>query len=121
MGTAGYSPQQGGVIDTTRGCDAANPSTAITREGDLCITPWAINWDCKLTDWSEQCAGFPNVCRCTLLHPCRPMQTLPLQPLQIQKNLQPMQIIKIYSTITSQDGESYQSFLCYYHTPKCML
>ena len=64
MGTAGYSPQQGGVIDTLRGCDAANPSTAITREGDLCITPWAINWDCKLTDWNDQCAGFPNVCRC---------------------------------------------------------
>ncbi len=64
MGTAGYSPQQGGVIDTLRGCDAANPSTAITREGDLCITPWAINWDCKLTDWDDQCAGFPNVCRC---------------------------------------------------------
>ena len=63
MGTAGYSPQQGGVIDTLRGCDAANPSTAITREGDLCITPWAINWDCKLTDWNDQCAGFPNVCR----------------------------------------------------------
>ncbi|KAA6418770.1 MAG: hypothetical protein FRX49_11258 [Trebouxia sp. A1-2] len=62
MGTAGYSPQQGGVIDTLRGCDAANPSTAITREGDLCITPWAINWDCKLTDWDDQCAGFPNVC-----------------------------------------------------------
>lgn len=38
MGTAGYSPQQGGVIDTMRGCNFPNPDTQITREGDLCIT-----------------------------------------------------------------------------------
>ena len=63
MGTSGYSPQQGGVIDTMRGCDFPNPDTQITREGDICISPWAVNWDCKLADWDQQCAGFPNVCR----------------------------------------------------------
>ena len=30
--------------------------------GDVAITPYSVNWQCKLASWSEQCTGFPNVC-----------------------------------------------------------
>ena len=30
--------------------------------GDVAITPYSVNWQCKLASWTEQCTGFPNVC-----------------------------------------------------------
>lgn len=30
--------------------------------GDVAVTPYLVNWQCKLASWTEQCTGFPNVC-----------------------------------------------------------
>jgi hypothetical protein len=40
-----------------QGCVHVNLETgrdAVTRVGDVCITPYAINWDCKQADWGQQ-------------------------------------------------------------------
>lgn len=34
----------------------------MNRIGDICVTPFSVNWDCKQTDWNQQCGGFPNLC-----------------------------------------------------------
>ena len=63
FGTSGWSPQMGGVIDSKRGCnDTIHSRKPIARIGDVCITPMAVNWDCKKSSWSQQAAGYPNVC-----------------------------------------------------------
>ena len=28
----------------------------------MCVTPWSMNWSCKLADWVDQCAAYPNQC-----------------------------------------------------------
>lgn len=43
-------------------CDKLNNETAKVRIGDVCVTTHAVNWDCKLSDWTAQCAAFPNQC-----------------------------------------------------------
>ena len=30
--------------------------------GDVAVTPFSVNWQCKLASWTEQCTNFPNVC-----------------------------------------------------------
>ncbi|KAK9811758.1 hypothetical protein WJX72_009569 [[Myrmecia] bisecta] len=60
MGTSGWSPQLGGTINPG---NCSQTSTApLTRLGDLCITPWSVNWNCKKTDYVDQCGGYPNLC-----------------------------------------------------------
>ena len=31
-------------------------------QGDVAVTPFSVNWQCKLASWTEQCTNFPNVC-----------------------------------------------------------
>ena len=25
------------------------------------MSPYSVNWECQLADWTDQCAGYPNV------------------------------------------------------------
>lgn len=58
MGTSGWSTQIGGVLN---GDGTVNPSRKVVRIGDLCISPYAVNWECQQTDWTQQCNRYPNV------------------------------------------------------------
>lgn len=60
-GTAGFSAALGGVINPTDCMEVASPST-LTRLGDVCVSPFSNNWECRLASWSQQCGGFPNQC-----------------------------------------------------------
>lgn len=46
FGTSGWSPAVGGIIDP--GDCSQTGSGDITRIGDICVTPFASNWACKL-------------------------------------------------------------------------
>ncbi|KAK9807319.1 hypothetical protein WJX73_001446 [Symbiochloris irregularis] len=61
FGTSGWSAKLGGVIDPLD-CSQPVPGNTPTRIGDICVTPFASNWNCKQASWTEQCTGFPNVC-----------------------------------------------------------
>jgi hypothetical protein len=62
-GTSGWSPSKGGIINNgTCEAGAANPKTEITRIGDVCISPLAVNWDCRKASWEQGSAGHPNQC-----------------------------------------------------------
>lgn len=30
--------------------------------GDICVSPYSLNWACALAEWGPQCAGYPNQC-----------------------------------------------------------
>lgn len=60
-GTAGWSPQLGGVINNGS-CSAANSNADIVRLGDVCVSPFSVNWDCRMASWDNSAAGFPNQC-----------------------------------------------------------
>lgn len=71
MGTSGWSAAVGGVVTpqgpTTPNASCSAPATNTargqnTRVGDLCVTPYSNNWMCKQASWTQQCAGFPNLC-----------------------------------------------------------
>lgn len=61
QGTSGFSAAVGGVVNPPDCMEVAEPST-VTRLGDVCVTPFANNWECKLASWTEQCGGYPNQC-----------------------------------------------------------
>ena len=44
--------------------DCATPNTqgAPVKIGDVCITPFAVNWNCRLGSYNEACAAYPNQC-----------------------------------------------------------
>lgn len=56
MGTSGWSPALGGILDASD-CSKANPTKSIVRLGDICISPFSVNWVCKKADWRQQCGG----------------------------------------------------------------
>lgn len=63
-GTAGWTPQVGGVINSDA-CGAAQSNGALdtlARIGDVCVSPFSMNWNCKLADYSQQTVGAPNLC-----------------------------------------------------------
>lgn len=61
-GTSGFTPVVGGVLNPPN-CNASAPATATpTHIGDVCISPFSVNWQCKLASWDQQ------VMRCTLGH-----------------------------------------------------
>lgn len=60
-GTSGFSPALGGIVNPPDCVETAMPET-ITRLGDVCVTPFANNWECRLASWSQQCTGYPNQC-----------------------------------------------------------
>ncbi|GAX74441.1 hypothetical protein CEUSTIGMA_g1890.t1 [Chlamydomonas eustigma] len=65
MGTAGFPSTFGGILNPQKSCTETNiyrNSSQIVRLGDLCISVFAANWDCRLADWSQQAKGYPNVC-----------------------------------------------------------
>ena len=39
-----------------------NTMGAPAKIGDLCITPFAVNWNCREGSFKEACAAFPNQC-----------------------------------------------------------
>ena len=44
LGSSGFSPAFGGILNPPA-CGSSNPNTdAVLRTGDLCVTPFAINW-----------------------------------------------------------------------------
>ncbi|GAX73669.1 hypothetical protein CEUSTIGMA_g1120.t1 [Chlamydomonas eustigma] len=62
FGTSGWSPQPGGLVNPPN-CTAANwKKSKITRTGDVCISPFCVNWTCKQSTWVKQSAGAPNQC-----------------------------------------------------------
>ena len=68
----------GGIIDTSD-CTQAQPARQIARLGDVCVSPYALNWNCKLADYSEQVRmriggavlGTYAYCHCLFLFICR--------------------------------------------------
>ncbi|MEW5317715.1 MAG: hypothetical protein WDW38_008994 [Sanguina aurantia] len=71
QGTSGWSAAVGGIVnppssDNPNGtCTTSNPNTAkglTTRLGDICVSPYSLNWACALAEWGPQCAGYPNQC-----------------------------------------------------------
>lgn len=57
-GTAGYSSQIGGVLNAD---GSVNRSPTVLRLGATCVSPFSVNWDCQQVDWTQACAGYPNV------------------------------------------------------------
>lgn len=35
---------------------------ACCRIGDICVSPFSVNWDCRQASWQQTAAGFPNEC-----------------------------------------------------------
>ncbi|KAK9835667.1 hypothetical protein WJX74_005379 [Apatococcus lobatus] len=60
-GTAGFSAQVGGAVDPSD-CTTPNYDGAPVKLGDVCITPFAVNWDCRLGSFNQSCAEYPNQC-----------------------------------------------------------
>ena len=54
--------QVGGVLNAPGSCASANPPGRLVRLGDIAVTPYAVNWNCKLADWTGQCSGSPDLC-----------------------------------------------------------
>ena len=54
--------QVGGVLNAPESCASANPPGRLVRLGDIAVTPYAVNWNCKLADWTGQCNGSPDLC-----------------------------------------------------------
>lgn len=61
FGTSGWSPQPGGILNPPQ-CSATNWRPNVTRTGDICISPFSVNWTCKKSSWSVQAAGGSNQC-----------------------------------------------------------
>uniref|UniRef100_A0A7S0RA27 Nucleoside phosphorylase domain-containing protein n=1 Tax=Chlamydomonas leiostraca TaxID=1034604 RepID=A0A7S0RA27_9CHLO len=61
FGTSGWSPARGGILNPPS-CSAANPHAEPTRLGDVCVSPFSVNWTCKKATWAMQAAGYPNQC-----------------------------------------------------------
>ena len=67
LGTAGFSPRQGGILNPLScGQDGAlggGPSdNALVTLGDVCISSWSTNWDCQKCVWSSEPTSG-TVCR----------------------------------------------------------
>ena len=60
-GTSGWTPQLGGILNNGS-CDAANSVGRINHVGDVCVSPFSVNWDCRKAAWSLTAAEYPNVC-----------------------------------------------------------
>lgn len=58
LGTSGWSPQPGGVLNP-EDCSEANQSPAVTRLGDVCVSPLGLSW-CFKSDWSAETAGVED-------------------------------------------------------------
>eukprot|EP00887_Chlorella_sp_A99_P003096 scaffold9.g3096.t1 len=54
IGTSGWSPQVGGVLDSGD-CSRANQSPEVTRIGDVCVSPMGLSW-CFRSDWEGEAA-----------------------------------------------------------------
>ena len=61
-GPAAVVLQVGGVLNAPGSCASANPPGRLVRLGDIGVTPYAVNWNCKLADWTGQCNGALNLC-----------------------------------------------------------
>jgi hypothetical protein len=65
LGTAGFSPRRGGILDPDA-CDDAQgggaADDALVTIGDVCVSPFATNWDCQRCVWGSE-ASSGSVCR----------------------------------------------------------
>ena len=53
--------QVGGAVDPAN-CSVPNTAGAPTKIGDVCISPFAVNWNCRLGSFDDACASYPNQC-----------------------------------------------------------
>ncbi len=53
--------QVGGAVDPSD-CSTPNTQGAPTKIGDVCISPFSVNWNCRLGSFDEACAAYPNQC-----------------------------------------------------------
>ena len=65
LGTAGFSPRRGGILDPDA-CDepigGGAADDALVTIGDVCVSPFATNWDCQRCVWSSE-PSSGTVCR----------------------------------------------------------
>ena len=65
LGTAGFSPRRGGILDPDA-CDepigGGASDDALVTIGDVCVSPFATNWDCQRCVWSSE-PSSGTVCR----------------------------------------------------------
>ena len=55
LGTAGGSPAIGGLLDSADCGRARAPEPArVARLGDVCVSPFATNWDCQRCFWADE-------------------------------------------------------------------
>mmetsp|Transcript_8826 Transcript_8826/g.29203 ORF Transcript_8826/g.29203 Transcript_8826/m.29203 type:complete len:478 (+) Transcript_8826:283-1716(+) len=59
-GSSGSSPQVGGVLDPDN-CTEANGGE-IMGIGDVCVTPFSVNFDCHKSTWESDSKDYPNIC-----------------------------------------------------------
>jgi hypothetical protein len=73
-------PQVGGALNAPGSCAPPNV-THQSRLGDIAVTPYSVNWQCKLASWTEQCTGYPNICNYPI-EEAGPLVTYALPPPQ---------------------------------------
>lgn len=44
------------------GCVSTIAMCFLCRVGDVCVSPFSVDWVCKKSSWSWQAAGWPNQC-----------------------------------------------------------
>lgn len=43
-------------------CASALSAVFTCRTGDVCVSPFSVNWDCRKASWSMSAEGYPNQC-----------------------------------------------------------
>lgn len=67
LGTAGFSPLKGGVVNSDDcGAPAAAASAELTVMGDVCVSQFATNWDCQKCAYPDAVASACFAAPCSM-------------------------------------------------------